>query len=103
MAANDPGEGAGAATPAATVALLELGLAAGRWLAMSAPIAPPPMLPATSPAASMATAMLRAGRWGKGGTGATGCTGAGGSGAIGVSTKSGVNGSRIVRANGARE
>jgi len=28
-------------------------------------MAPPPTLPMTSPAASMAVAMLRAGRWGK--------------------------------------
>ncbi|SRR5260370_1459910 len=102
MAANDPGAGAGAATPAATVPVLVL-LAVVRWLATSAPTAPPPMLPTTSPAASMAAAMLRAGRWGKGGTALMGCTGAAGSGAIGVSMKSGVNGSRIVDAHAAPE
>jgi hypothetical protein len=69
MAAKDPGDGAGAATPAPTVDGDVIVLALFRWLASVAPTAPPPMLPTTSPAASMAPAMLRAGRWGKEGTG----------------------------------
>src|SRR4030088_257123 len=76
MAAKEPGEGAGAATPAATVPVVRVGLLAGvRWLVRIAPIAPPPILPTTSPAASMAAATLRAGRGGKEGTGGTGWTG----------------------------
>src|SRR5947208_11621508 len=69
MAAKDPGDAAGAPTPGATVATA-LGLAPVlRWLTRTAPTAPPATLPMTSPAASMAPAMLRAGRWGKEGTG----------------------------------
>src|SRR5690348_6477696 len=94
MAANEPGDGAGAAAPAVVTAA-EFRLVVFRWPASSAPIAPPPTLPTTSPAASMAAAMLRAGRWGKEGTGWICGGGGGGSGAMGGSMKSGANGSFI--------
>src|SRR5207253_6211209 len=106
MAANDPGEAAGAPTPGATVATA-LGLVPVlRWLTRTAPMAPPAMLPTTSPAASMAAAMLRAGRWGKEGAGWLGGGSGvsdGGSGGSGGSTNSGANGSCMREDNPAPE
>src|SRR5438105_236100 len=53
MAANDPGDAAGAPPPGATVATA-LGLVPVlRWLTRTAPTAPPATLPTTSPAGSM--------------------------------------------------